>query len=83
MLNVKDIGPHMQDYAKSIGRENGVDRSLISSMFADDMVILTTLFNKYIEMGLICTDIQWVLEYQPKPVFQWFVDKIMTDEVLI
>ena len=30
-------------------------------------------------MGLICTGIEWVLEYNPKPVFQWFVDKVAND----
>ena len=73
----KDIvGEHMYDYAQSIGRTKGVARSLISSMFGDGIVILTTLFKKYIQMGLICTGIEWVLEYDPKPVFKWFVDKV-------
>ena len=78
-IELKDIGPHMKAYAKSIGREKGVDRSLISSMFGKNMVILSVLFKRYIELGLICTDIQWVLEYNPKPVFQWFVDKVSDD----
>ena len=78
-IDLKDIGPHMKKYAQSIGREGGVKKSLISSMFGDDIVILSTLFKRYIEMGLVCTDIQWVLEYNPKPVFQWFVDKVADD----
>ena len=78
-IKLEDIGPHMQEYAKTIGRQTGVKKSLISSMKGDGMVMLTTLFQKYIQMGLVCTDIQWVLEYNPKPVFQWFVDKVADD----
>ena len=77
-IDLKDIGPHMQEYAESIGRKKGVERSLISSMFGE-VVILSTLFKRYMEMGLVCTDIEWVLEYNPKPVFQWFVDKVSND----
>ena len=78
-IDLKDIGPHMQGYARSIHREKGVDRSLISSMFGEDMVILTSLFIKYREMGLICTEIKWVLEYFPKTVFKWFTDEVSDD----
>ena len=78
-IELKDIGPHMQKYAEAIDRQTGVKKSLIPSMFGNGMVILTTLFQKYIQMGLVCTDIEWVLEYNPKPVFQWFVDKVADD----
>ena len=78
-IKLEDIGPHMQAYANSIGRKKGVARSLISSFSGEGMIILTTLFKKYLQMGLICTGIEWVLEYNPKPVFQWFVDKVAND----
>ena len=73
------IGKHMQRYCKMIGRDKGVDRCLISSMFGSGLVMLTPLFKKYIEMGLICTDIKFLLEYNPQPVFQWFTDKVAND----
>ena len=34
-IELKDIGPHMRSNADSIGRERGVDRSHISSMFGE------------------------------------------------
>ena len=34
-------------------------------MRGDGIVIMTPLFQKYIELGLVCTDIEWVLEYNP------------------
>ena len=78
-IDLTDIGSHMQRYCKMIGRSKGVDRSLISSMFGKGLVILTPLFKKYIEMGLICTGIEFLLEYNPQPVFQWFTDKVAND----
>ena len=43
------------------------------------MVILTPLFQKYMEMGLICDDIEWIMEYTPKKVFKWFQDSVIHD----
>ena len=78
-IGLDAIGTHMQRYCKMIGRTKGVDRSLISSMFGTDLVILTPLFKMYIEMGLICSGIKFLLEYNPQPVFQWFTDKVADD----
>ena len=78
-IDLEDIGPHMQEYAKSIGRKKGVEKCLISSMFGNNIVILSTLFNRYLDLGLVCTDIEWVLEYNRKPVFKWFADKVSND----
>ena len=30
-------------------------------------------------MGLVCTNIEWVLECYPKKVFEWFEDKVVDD----
>ena len=73
-ITMNDVGEHMQEYARSIGRQKGVEKSLISSMHGDGIVILTPLFEKYIQMGLECTDIEWIIEYNPKKVFEWFRD---------
>ena len=78
-ITIADIGEHMQEYARSIQREKGVDKALISSMKGDGIILLTPLFQKYIEMGLVCTDIEWILEYHPKEVFEWFQDKVVDD----
>ena len=68
-ITVEDIGEHMQAYARSIQREKCVDKALISSMKGQEIVLLTPLFKKYIEMGLVCTNIEWILEYYPNKVF--------------
>ena len=30
-------------------------------------------------MGLVCTNIEWILEYQPKRVFDWFEDEVIKE----
>ena len=37
---------------------------------------MTPLFQKYIELGLVCTNIHWILEYTPRKVFEWFVNDV-------
>ena len=78
-ITMEDIGEHMQEYARSIQRTKCVDKALISSMKGEGLVLLTPLFKKYIEMGLICTNIEWILEYNPKRVFENFQNKVTND----
>ena len=30
-------------------------------------------------MGLECDAIEWIMEYNPKPVFKWFTDEVVDD----
>ncbi len=78
-ITLADIGPHMQEYCRSITRKTGVSKSLISSMKGDGIIIATPLFEKYIQLGLVCTDIEWIIEYHPKKVFEWFRDEVIHD----
>ena len=64
-IRFEDIGAHMKEYAVSIGRTKGVKRSLISSFFGTDMIMVTTLFKEYIKWGLICTNVEFVLISSP------------------
>ena len=75
-IPISEIGEHMQAFCRSITRSKGVERSLISSMKGKGIVIMTPLFQKYMELGLVCTDIEWLLEYTPKKVFEWFVNDV-------
>ena len=78
-ITMNDIGDHMREYCRSISREKCVDKALISSMKGEGIVLLTSLFKKYIEMGLVCTNIDWILEDYPKRVFEWFQDEVVDD----
>ena len=70
------IGEYMQEFCKLNNRTTGVKRSLISSMFGQGIVISTELLKKYLEMGLIVTDIEWTLQYTPRTCFAWFEKEV-------
>ena len=72
-ITIADIGEHMQAYCRSITRRKGVARSLISSMHAEGILLLTPLLKWYLRMGLVVTRVKRVIGYQGKPVFHSFV----------
>ena len=74
-----DIGTHMQAYCRSIARKSCVKRSLISSMKGENILLLSPLLKKYLEMGLVVTNIEFVIEYNGKCVFEWFMDEVVND----
>ena len=78
-IKMQDIGEHMQAYARSIGRKSCVKRSLISSMKGENVLLVTPLLKKYLEMGLVVTNIETVIEYNGKSVFTWFMDEVAND----
>ena len=75
-IEIKDIGETMQDYCKSIGRKIGVKRSLISSMKGEGIIILTPLLKWYLENGLVVDDIEYIVKYNPKTCFDWFMEQV-------
>ena len=76
-ISLADIGEHMQAFCRKTTRRVGVNRSLISSMWGERIVTLTPLFKKYVEMGLVITDIEFIMEYNPKTCFEWFQDEVV------
>ena len=77
-----DIGEHMRKYCENVGRKVCSKKSLISSMKGQNIIILSKLFKKYIQMGLKVDDIDYVIEFSPKPCFKWFRDKVSNDRRL-
>ena len=78
-IAMADIGEHMQEFCRKTKRKTCVKRALISSMFANGTIILTPLLKKYVEMGLVVTDIEFVMEFNPKRCFKWFQDEVIHD----
>ena len=73
---MKDIGKKMQDYCESFGRKTGVKRSLISSIHGKGIIILTPLLKWYLKSGLVVDDNEFIIEYNPKTCFNWFMDQV-------
>ena len=69
----------MKCFCYSIGRTTGVKRSLISSMHAQGIFLLTPLLKKYIQMGLVVTRVELVISYYGKSVFDWFAKEVAND----
>ena len=40
---------------------------------------MTPLLKAYLELGLVVTDYEFLIEYNAKPVFKWFQDKVCDD----
>ena len=78
-IGVQGIGEHMQAYARSITRNTCVKRSLISSMKGENILLVTPLLKKYLEMGLVVTNIETVVECNGKSVFEWFMNEVADD----
>ena len=71
-ITMTDIGDHMREFCRKTTRRTGVKRSLISSMHAKGILLLTTLLKKYLEMGLVVTNVETVIVYNGKSVFNGF-----------
>ena len=78
-ITMTDIGDHMREYCRQTTRRTGVKRSLISNMHAKGILLLTPLLKKYLEMGLVVTNIETVIVYNGKSVFKWFQDEVCRD----
>ena len=78
-ISMGDIGEHMQAYCRSIGRKSCVKRSLISSMKGENILLLSPLLKKYLEMGLVVTNTEYIIEYNGKCVFEWFMNEVAND----
>ena len=76
-IDLEDIGETMQKFCQDTNRTTGVKRALISSMFGKDIVISTPLMKKYLELGLVIDNIEWILDYQPNNCFEWFMNNVI------
>ena len=78
-IKLEDIGEHMKSFCHKIGRKIGVNRSLIISMHAQGILLLTPLLKKYLQIGLVVTRIELVISDNGKAVFDWFVEEECND----
>ena len=78
-IKFEDMGEVMQEYCKGIGRKVGVKRSLISSMHAKGIILLTPLLKWYLNQGLVVDDIEFIVSYNGKRCFEWFMDYVCNE----
>ena len=75
-INRTDIGRFMASYCEKNNVLKKPSRMLISSFYADKILLITPLLKYYLELGLNVTKIHTVIEFPDhQPCFQEFADK--------
>ena len=75
-VSLKDIGQHMQDYAKEHNIQDIPHRLLIGSYSGKKIGLSTPLLRWYLNHGLVITHIYTVVEYIPNAVFNSFMTQV-------
>ena len=75
-VSLKDVGQHMQEYAKEYKIKDIPRRLLIGSYFGKKIGLSTPLLKWYLNHGLIITHIYTVVEYIPNAAFNSFMMQV-------
>ena len=75
-VSLKDIGQHMQDYAKEHNIKDIPHCLLIGSYFGKKIGLSTPLLRCYLNHGLVITHIYSVVEYIPNAAFNSFMTQV-------
>ena len=76
-VNRADIGDYMRDYAIDNDLLKQSQRMLISSFKLENGIVITSLLNFYLSLGLKCTKIYRFVQYTPKKCFNNFVQSVV------
>jgi hypothetical protein len=77
-IKFEDIGPFMQNYMERNNISKNPRRSLIGSYKGDGILLASPLLSWYLNHGLVVTDIQLIIEYEPAACFRNFGDQVST-----
>ena len=75
-VSLKDVGQHMQDYAKEHNIKDILRRLLNGSYFGKKTGLSTPLLRWYLNHGLVITHIYIVVEYIPDAAFNSFMTQV-------
>ena len=75
-ISLGDVGLYMKQYGEEHGFMKQPQRSLISSYFGRDILLITSLLQYYLSLGLKITRIYEVVQFERKPFFKGFVDQV-------
>jgi hypothetical protein len=78
-INRADIGDYMSNYLETSKQKFSERRSLIGSMFAEKILLITPLLKWYMEHGLIVTCVHQVIQFDPKDCFRDFGEQVSND----
>ena len=75
-VSLKDVGQHMQEYAKEHKIKDIPRRLLIGSCFGKKIGLWTHLLRWYLNHGLVITHVYTVVEYIPNAAFNSFMTQV-------
>ena len=75
-VSLKDVGQHMQDYAKSHNIKDIPRRLLNGTYFGKKIGLSTPLLRWYLNHGLVITHIYTIVEYIPNAAFNSFMTQV-------
>ena len=73
----KDVGRHMEQFAKASGVLKTPQRALIGAMHAENFWVGTPLLKWYLDLGCTVSKIHEIVQYEGVSVFKDFVDSIV------
>ena len=76
-VSLKDIGQHMQEYAKEHKIKDIPHRLLIGPYFGKKIGLSASLLRWYLNHGLIITHVYTVVEYIPNAAFNSFIKQVV------
>ena len=65
-ISLEDIGSYMKQYGEEHGFIKQPRRSLISSYFGKNILLITSLLQYYLQLGLEVTHVYEVVQFTPK-----------------
>ena len=75
-VSLKEVGQHMQEYAKEHKIKDIPHRLLIEPFFGKKIGLLTPLLKWYLNHGLVITHIYTIVEYIPNAAFNSFMTQV-------
>ena len=76
-ISQDDIGPYIKQYGEEHGFMTQPRRSLISSYFGENILLITPLLQYYLQFGLEVTKIYEVVQFTSMTCFKGFVDRVI------
>ena len=78
-VSLKDIGPHVKDFAHESNLLKKPRRMLISSFYLQRGPKITPLLQFYLEKGLVLNQVYWFIQYTPEKGFESFVNSVVEE----
>ena len=75
-ISINDIGPFMRSFAENNNFLKKPRKALISSLKAENIILITPLLKWYIDNGLIVDSINFVMEFTPEKSFSKFMEQV-------